>query len=802
MGVKRDCMSVAERTKAIKLSPRKLSSVKAVIDALLPPLPAPKGDPHPEFWEHELSSDPDYLQVLQEAILHKVPKEEAFLLEILLYLMSTVIGSALIFGSMKPIWARKAFSDYDTTEEKTAALKSLQVSRFQVKQKIFNGLKRLVCGIAFSFVPKEKNESRSARSMNPFWPGIGYQGPCHWKLSPEEDTRRIKEGGMVDFRSRKNVMIQVEKATSLEADVVIVGSGSGGGVAADILASQGFSVLVVEKGPYKAPLDLSHLEVEAMDEMYEAHSLLTTSDGNIMVLAGATLGGGTTINWSCCLPLPDYVRQEWVNTYKLKHFRENGEFDDSERAVMDRICCADKSSVVLNQMNQKLKMGCEKMKYKWTKTGQNLRDTGREENGFICFGDRYGNKQSNLVTFLDDAIKNGAQIIDNCTVDEVIHGFYTASNGRRRKRALGVVGHVGEHKVTIRARKCVISAAGALNTPCLLQRSSLKNPHIGHHLHLHPVTSAVGFYEKEGQPETIDCFHGAPMTGVCGEFESGPKSDGYGAKLECPNVHTGLMAAALQFVDPRHFRQIMKSVASATPLVVLQRDTSEGQVRTSSYGRTPQIDYVVNPEDKKSMVEALKGAVKVLIASGAQRIIIAHMKDGGFTVPPPSDSNRDDEISNYLKRIDDMGMKDLEACFFCAHQMGSCRMSVSPDSGVVDTNGEMWECDDLYVFDTSVFPTASGANPMLSVLTVSHMLSTRLAMRLQHDNDNLTSNPEERQTMDKLRLCKLETRQAVAWTRSEKVWFVAAWSFVLISLVWMFRSSIPQLNDRNAGEEL
>ena len=80
-------------------------------------------------------------------------------------------------------------------------------------------------------------------------------------------------------------------------------------------------------------------------------------------------------------------------------------------------------------------------------------------------------------------------------------------------------------------------------------------------------------------------------------------------------------------------------------------------------------------------------------------------------------------------------MREHEIGVFSAHQMGTCRMSASPHSGVVDENAECWECDNLWVMDASIFPTASGANPMLTTLTLSHMMSTRLAMRLKFENN-------------------------------------------------------------------
>ena len=71
--------------------------------------------------------------------------------------------------------------------------------------------------------------------------------------------------------------------------------------------------------------------------MYEKSALLTTSDGNISILAGSTLGGGPTINWSCCIETPSYVRREWVNMHGLTDFRKGADFDKSLKSVLERI---------------------------------------------------------------------------------------------------------------------------------------------------------------------------------------------------------------------------------------------------------------------------------------------------------------------------------------------------------------------------------------------------------------------------------------------------------------------------------
>ena len=692
------------------LSPRQLSSLKAIINALLPSLPAPEdensADVH-EFWSYELSNDDDFLRALTEAIQVKLNSTERMQLKLFLTALSNTVASSIVFG----IPSTTPFSQWSASEQ-TRALQKLQHGRLTLHRNAFSGVKRLVCGLAFSFVNSETNR-------NPFWKAMEYPGPppAVKNIKPDFDTGRA--------------FLEINQDATLEYDVVIVGSGAGGGVAAAILSHSGYNVLVLEKGPYVPPSEVTNLECQALDSMYEKHSLLTTNDGNIMILAGSTLGGGTTVNWACCLPLPDKVREEWIHKYGLTQFGSSA-YEESLLAVQERIGCLSHDKVTHNLANQKMKKGCNVMGYECETTGQNLRDTSQTAAGYVCFGDAERNKQSGLVTFLSDAVEADAKILQHAEVQRVL--FETEETDR--KRAVGVVATVnGQHQVQVLARKCVIVAAGSLNSPCLLQRSGFRNPHIGHHLHLHPVTAAFGFCK-----ETIHSYLGAPMTTVCSDFPN--------AKLESPCAHTGLLAAGLPFCDPFDFKSKMLRLKHAVTFIVLQRDVvSEGRVRVGADGFSPSIDYTLKEADKQNMMDALKGAIKVLIASGAKEVGTGHINDTGLylldeELVTAQDIESSDKVRDYLTTINERGMTEHEIGVFSAHQMSTCRMSASPASGVVDANGETWECDNLMVFDASIFPTASGANPMVTTLAVSHMLCTRLAERL-HFEDNTAENSTE-----------------------------------------------------------
>ena len=158
------------------------------------------------------------------------------------------------------------------------------LSRLPLRRSAFQAYKKLLCFLAYADPGDAVPNAR--------WSAIGYEPPLEpltGQPTPIEPwtppTARPSEGGEV----------------SIEADVVVVGSGAGGGVVAADLARAGRSVVVLEAGAFVPEPAMPTDELSAYDRLYLDHGLTSTWDGSISILAGSIVGGGTTINWMTCI---------------------------------------------------------------------------------------------------------------------------------------------------------------------------------------------------------------------------------------------------------------------------------------------------------------------------------------------------------------------------------------------------------------------------------------------------------------------------------------------------------------------
>ena len=113
---------------------------------------------------------------------------------------------------------------------------------------------------------------------------------------------------------------QLTQDQELEADVVIIGSGAGGGVTAETLVLAGLKVIIVEEGALKSSKDFKMREAQAYPALYQESAARKTIDKAINILQGRTVGGSTTVNWTSSFRTPNTTLDYWAQQFGLKNY--------------------------------------------------------------------------------------------------------------------------------------------------------------------------------------------------------------------------------------------------------------------------------------------------------------------------------------------------------------------------------------------------------------------------------------------------------------------------------------------------
>lgn len=485
----------------------------------------------------------------------------------------------------------------------------------------------------------------------------------------------------------------------LRADVVVVGSGSGGGVVAGELAAAGEDVVVLEAGPPLQDPDFPTDELTAFRDMYWRGGLTPTADGNVAILAGATLGGGSTINWQNCVAPPVAVRDTWADQHGLADVATS-RFDDHLDAVLDRIGATSECSD-LNGPNQRLMDGAQALGWSRETIRRNTdpRTYDAESAGHVGYGDRSGSKQGTLKTYLRDAVDAGARIVARCRVESI-----ETSGGR----ATGVVGTLtapdgSRREVHVRARDVVV-AGGALETPALLLRSGLGGPAVGQYLRLHPVPMVMGVYREPQR-----AWWGPPQAAMVDEHRHAVAGHGY--LVETAHNHPGLIGMSLPWRSGRDHKLLMGRTGEMAGFIAVQRDHGHGQVTLDADGEAHVTYPLVDEVDRAVTRHALGAMVQLHVAAGARTIVDLHAARDVW--------RRGEDVDGYIDRIAGRSLGKGGRVLFCAHQMGSARMGGDPSLAAATPDGHLHDVANVWIGDTSVFPTAVGSNPMLTCMAMA-----------------------------------------------------------------------------------
>jgi choline dehydrogenase-like flavoprotein len=523
------------------------------------------------------------------------------------------------------------------------------------------------------------------RGQNPNWSTFGYPGP----VSPPPQVEK------------PITPLVPDDDMTLEADVCVIGSGAGGGVMAGELSARGLKVVVLEAGGYFDQPDFTQLEIPAYQNLYWRGGPTPTADMNLSLQAGSCLGGGTVVNWTNCLRTTPWVREQWEQEFGLEGLA-GADYERHLDAVWERLDVNDRCSE-LNGPQQRMKAGAERLGWRFATATRNT-DEQRysfDTAGYMGFGDQSGAKRSTLKTYLQDACDRGATVVTRCWAERIL-----IEGGR----AAGVQATWSDPadgraaSVTVRAPQVVV-ACGSLESPALLLRSQIGGPAVGENLHLHPSTATIGYYGED-----LQAWRGAPHAGLVHEFEN--VEAGHGFLIESAQYTTAIAGSAVPLTDGATHKRLMSNFRYGGSFIALLRDYGSGRVTIDHSGMAVPWYSLSDELDVRVARKGIEAQVRLHEAGGAHQILAAA---AGAPV-----WRWGDDLDRFIAHVQRIPLRAGGWRLFSAHQMGSCRMGTDPSTSVAGPWGELHDTKGVWIGDASAFPTASGTNPMITIMALAH----------------------------------------------------------------------------------
>jgi choline dehydrogenase-like flavoprotein len=502
---------------------------------------------------------------------------------------------------------------------------------------------------------------------------------------------------------------------TVACDVVIIGTGAGGGMTAEALTQAGLKVVLIEEGPLKSSRDFKLKEADAYPQLYQESAARKTQDKAINILQGRCVGGSTTVNWTSSFRTPEATLKHWQTEFGLSDYAPEALapwFAKAEARL--NISTWDTPP---NENNDLLRRGASKLGIETGMIRRNVK--GCWNLGYCGVGCPTNAKQSMLTTTIPAALEAGAQLFTRMRADRL------QLQGDRCEAVLCTPLAVNgldalPHTLTVKAKHFVI-AGGAINSPGLLMRSKVPNESglLGRRTFLHPVPVSAA-----RMPQRVEAYNGAPQTVFSDHFLHTQALTGeLGFKLEAPPIHPLIFASTLNGFGDFHARW-MKSLPHVHVLLALLRDgfhpeSVGGHVLLRSDG-SPEIVYPFNDFFWRAVRRALLAMAEIQFAAGATEVVPVHELSQGYT-----------NWADAKAGIEALPMQPLLTRIVSAHVMGGCAMAGDAKRGVTDAKGRVWGLRNVSVHDGSLFPTSIGANPQLSIYGIVGRMNDGLIRALK-----------------------------------------------------------------------
>jgi len=489
----------------------------------------------------------------------------------------------------------------------------------------------------------------------------------------------------------------IHKDLDISCDVCVIGSGAGGAVIAKELAAAKLDVVVLEEGGYYPTSSFSHDPQRMLPRLYRhAGGAIIVGNAPIMYAEGRCVGGSTVINAGISYRTPETVLEKWGREHGLTDLAYDKLIPYFEQ-VEKNLHVMPVPDAIMGQDSFKFKQAAENLDYRYVRVQRNIHAC--QGTNLCVMGCPTGAKQSTLVSYLPQALQNGAQLIANCRGNKIV-----TKSGRAAGVEASVIDPANykiQHRVFVKAR-AVFVCGGALHTPALLFRSGLakRRAWIGRNLYLHPNLKCVGIFDEE-----VKSWQGSIQGFQIDEFAE--EGIVFGSTFLPP----GILALSLPYFGSDSFK-LMEYYHHMSVWGALVEDTHAGRVWSLPNG-TSLTTYWISALDRQRFLRAIALLAKIFFAAGARKVLLPIKNFPAI--------DREEQIT----QIPQLRIRASDLSIFTVHLMGTCRMGIDSRNSVIDVNHQFHGIENLFIADASVFPTPIRVNPMITIMA----LATRAAQK-------------------------------------------------------------------------
>lgn len=483
-------------------------------------------------------------------------------------------------------------------------------------------------------------------------------------------------------------------------DVLIVGSGAGGGVVADRLipmAQAGARIALLESGPWLEPDAFTQNELE-MTRLYWKDAGVLNRQGNLTCAMGRMVGGSTYVYTGVTFDLPPGVWEAWgIPDWPYEDL--SARFAALRRDLNVHVLHPSE----VNTNNLLFRQGARQCGFQVKDL--EISTSNCQGAGFCNLGCVHDAKLGVGNRQLSRAQAAGIEVLANAHVQEITTDAVRVQvlPSPRGSKSGGLA--PGFHE--LRTQRIVLSA-GCFGTNMLLARSHLSrlSPLQGRFVCMHPTLTVNGRH-----PEGVNGFRGFPKTYYVDQF-----SDSESHYIETAFYYPGVTGKNIEGWGEEHARR-MAEYTHLMGIILLNHDGARARNRIGWKRGHMVFDYEISEATRQSLALAQIRAAQIFFAAGCDEVFLPFAPGGKV-------ARSQGDVLDTVISTTHRGARDT--VFASAHPQGGCRMGTDPETSVCDTRGRLHHYPHITVADASLFPSSSKVNPYLTVMALADRVGETL----------------------------------------------------------------------------